>query len=531
MKKLFLSLMLAASTGLLISCSSGSSDDEGGGGGDNVDPFSGPTLSFSEYTEKYFDISGADFRSGGMPKSTTDTRKLEGLTMNTTMLANGANFIKIAGSNTYKELLIGIKGQSNYYSYKAQLINNSSSPFGGSDFNYSIPLSFGLDDIKGETLVIKGVFDDGEITKGIEQTFNFQTTPAIPAKDYSDKYFTITDAEYHTGSIPNKVSTNPKKLEGITLNDRVLANGSNLITIKGTQSYKEFLIGIEGISGYFSVKGTQGSSTFPGGGGGGSFPGGGGTFPTRADRADGDYTYVIPLMFGPEFGEDITIAVRGVLENGDQTEPFSERVKFEESMEGDLTVNLTFDQSKDLDLHMITPGGDHIYWDARRWKVTLPDGTEIEYGLDHDSNPACHIDGLNNENIVIPYGAIESGVYQIYLRMYENCDFSVGTDLNWTLLVRFQGQLLQNQIAQRSSDENAAFWNSGETTVESGGGYCDPVWGTYPYNHAGKINTYVMSFEVFPSGARGRVSGVRKCIYEPTFMDKIKQLDLEEGIH
>ena len=40
-----------------------------------------------------------------------------------------------------------------------------------------------------------------------------------------------------------------------------------------------------------------------------------------------------------------------------------------------------------------------------------------------------------------------------------------------------------------------------------------------------------MSFEVFPSGARGRVSGVRKCIYEPTFMDKVKRLDEMEGIH
>ena len=67
-----------------------------------------------------------------------------------------------------------------------------------------------------------------------------------------------------------------------------------------------------------------------------------------------EYIYIIPLTFGPEFSEDITLIIKGVTENEEVTPAEYKEVKFEESMEGDLTINLTFDQPKDLDLHLLT---------------------------------------------------------------------------------------------------------------------------------------------------------------------------------
>ncbi len=349
--------------------------------------------------------------------------------------------------------------------------------------------------------------------------------PSFPMGDFVDKFFNISGANFMTGGMP-KSSPNAAKLAGITMNDRSLANGSNFITIKSNVAYKMFFVGLKGVGNYFSVKAVPSGSSLPSGGGG--FPGGG-TFPgTRTGEA---FTYVIPLTFGPDFSENCSIIIKGQWEDGDISEAYVQEVKFEESMDGDLTINLTFDKPKDLDLHLLTPSGNHIYWNKRTWVATLPDGTTVEYGLDHDSNPACRLDYLNNENIVIPEAAVEPGVYQVYLQMYQNCDKSIGTDLNWQLVVRYKGSLVQNQLPQRTPGENSMAWTDGYTTVESGSSPYNPVWGCYPYDHAGSTDVYVMDFVVLNSPARGKVAATHKCIYEPTFMDKIKQLDLEEGIH
>ncbi|HLV13580.1 MAG TPA: hypothetical protein VKY41_00235 [Xanthomarina sp.] len=88
---------------------------------------------------------------------------------------------------------------------------------------------------------------------------------------------------------------------------------------------------------------------------------------------------------------------------------------------GALQVSLSFDNDKDVDLHLIEPNGDHIYYNNE---------TSTNGGfLDLDSNPACEIDGVNNENIYYPDDAtIEVGTYYVYVDMYENCNPSVATN-------------------------------------------------------------------------------------------------------
>lgn len=58
---------------------------------------------------------------------------------------------------------------------------------------------------------------------------------------------------------------------------------------------------------------------------------------------------------------------------------------------GDVQVTLSWNADSDVDLHVVDPSGEEIYWSNRR----SASGGQ----LDLDSNAACAIDGVRNENI------------------------------------------------------------------------------------------------------------------------------------
>lgn len=80
---------------------------------------------------------------------------------------------------------------------------------------------------------------------------------------------------------------------------------------------------------------------------------------------------------------------------------------------GDVQVSVSWTGASDVDLHVVDPGGDEVYWANR----TVASGGE----LDLDSNPACTIDNTNNENIVWPVGAAPSGEYRVFLEYWSDC--------------------------------------------------------------------------------------------------------------
>jgi hypothetical protein len=63
---------------------------------------------------------------------------------------------------------------------------------------------------------------------------------------------------------------------------------------------------------------------------------------------------------------------------------------------GDVQVTLSWNTDSDVDLHVVDPSGEEVYWGNRR----SASGGE----LDLDSNAACAIDRVRNENIMWPVG-------------------------------------------------------------------------------------------------------------------------------
>jgi hypothetical protein len=79
---------------------------------------------------------------------------------------------------------------------------------------------------------------------------------------------------------------------------------------------------------------------------------------------------------------------------------------------GSVQVSVTWDNSADVDLHVIEPGGDIIYWND---PASAAGGV-----LDLDSNESCVLDGTQVENIVYSNGAPQ-GEFVAKVRMYADC--------------------------------------------------------------------------------------------------------------
>lgn len=93
-------------------------------------------------------------------------------------------------------------------------------------------------------------------------------------------------------------------------------------------------------------------------------------------------------------------------------------------MTGAVQVSLSWDTPTDVDLHVVEPGGEEIYYDH----------TTSETGgvLDLDSNPACDIDGVNNENITWTDVA-PAGEYVVRVDYWSDCG---GLPANFTVTTR-----------------------------------------------------------------------------------------------
>jgi len=80
---------------------------------------------------------------------------------------------------------------------------------------------------------------------------------------------------------------------------------------------------------------------------------------------------------------------------------------------GDLQISVAWDAPSDVDLHVIEPSGEEIYYDE---PSSATGGV-----LDLDSNAACDIDGVNNENVTWPAGRAPRGMYTVRVDYWNSC--------------------------------------------------------------------------------------------------------------
>ena len=98
----------------------------------------------------------------------------------------------------------------------------------------------------------------------------------------------------------------------------------------------------------------------------------------------------------------------------------------------DVAVILRWNAYSDVDLHVTDPKEQEVFFA----NPTSPEGGR----LDLDSNPACRIDGVNQEVITWPAGAAPVGSYKIVVDYWSDCGVA-RSDYTVTYMVR--GQTVQ----------------------------------------------------------------------------------------
>ncbi|HEY7028907.1 MAG TPA: hypothetical protein VH438_14940 [Gemmatimonadales bacterium] len=103
---------------------------------------------------------------------------------------------------------------------------------------------------------------------------------------------------------------------------------------------------------------------------------------------------------------------------------------------GDVQVSASWGDTTDVDLHVVDPSGEEIYFGHRN---SASGGT-----LDLDSNAACGTDDAqfphkSNENIVWPAGQAPHGLYTVRLAYWSACNVTVGTDYVVTVATKGGG--------------------------------------------------------------------------------------------
>ena len=110
---------------------------------------------------------------------------------------------------------------------------------------------------------------------------------------------------------------------------------------------------------------------------------------------------------------------------------------------GDVSFRLTWSGKQDLDLYVVEPSGEQIYWDHPQ--------SATQGQLDVDSNYPCSDTSPSpTENIFWPKGKAPHGTFTFWVDHYDSCDGS--TTASFTLRV-FEGEVVVRTINGTVSED------------------------------------------------------------------------------
>lgn len=119
---------------------------------------------------------------------------------------------------------------------------------------------------------------------------------------------------------------------------------------------------------------------------------------------------------------------------------------------GDVQVSISWDALSDVDLHVVDPSGEDIYYGNQ----TAASGGE----LDLDSNAECRIDRVNNENITFPAGQAPRGTYIVRVDYWSSCEVP---QTKYVLTIRVAGLAPQTFSGTLTGAGDEGGEGSGET--------------------------------------------------------------------
>lgn len=255
--------------------------------------------------------------------------------------------------------------------------------------------------------------------------------------DYNLKsdYFSIENATFVENEYPAASGgASAPSIEDIYGNASIIPGGSNPIALNSSSDVNNILIGVTEANGFFRLPAVPSKST--------------------------DETYVFFIHINQNLEDDsfdIVIALEDASGNISQYETIS--VSLIQVGTGKLQVSCSWDQLNDVDLHLVEPSGAEIYFG----NAISQNGGE----LDLDSNAACNIDSINNENITYSEtDVVEAGEYTVRVDLWSNCDLTENT--NYNVIAYYDGAIIGTSSG--SNPYNGSFEPSDEDFGGSGAG-------------------------------------------------------------
>jgi len=220
----------------------------------------------------------------------------------------------------------------------------------------------------------------------------------------------------------------PQFASAVQASGYIITGGSaqalvNLADPQCMQDVIGLMIAVQGYSGYYFVP----------------RPTGGGPIPLKL---------FLDANAGIPDGTALTVQFAAVDRTGHVSEWQTKQLTTISVISGDVQVSVSWDTYTDVDLHVIEPSGEEIYY-AHRSSAT--GGQQ-----DLDSNPACSLDRVNNENISWPIGRSPQGCYTVLVDYWSSCG---GQSAEYTVTVKNCGEVNTFQGTFHGSDS-------------SGGGEC-----------------------------------------------------------
>jgi len=226
-----------------------------------------------------------------------------------------------------------------------------------------------------------------------------------------NNFFNIQNASLISKAMPEATSST---LLDVMMNPSVIAGGSSFVTVKAPVNISKVLVGIREQFGYYELVPNSRVQTV-------------------------NFTMLINQNIDLGEGTTFPLLVAIIDNDGKVSEIWENEIKLIEVGTGTLQVSLSFNQNKDVDLHLIEPNGEHIYYG----NSISDNGGE----LDLDSNAGCSIPTIpvNNENITYGEEAyVEPGTYKVYVDMWSNCS-PQDAPTTYTVTVFYGGSLIAAQ--------------------------------------------------------------------------------------
>lgn len=195
----------------------------------------------------------------------------------------------------------------------------------------------------------------------------------------------------------------------VTGSNTVIPGGGARYTISSDADFSVIYVFVEGQEGYYQLDlGSQQSAA--------SFD--------IAAAMDRD----VILTLGEVLGENVEFCFSVGVGNG-AGQCTTQEVDVIEVGTGDVQVSVSWDVPSDVDLYLVEPSGETIYFGNE----------ESETGgvLDLDSNAACGSPDVRNENITWPDDVPPSGEYTVRVNYWSACDQQA---TNWVVTLRVEGQ-------------------------------------------------------------------------------------------